>query len=71
MKRAVGLGDELKKSLTADDIVAAIAKQKKIALDKRLINLEQSITGLGSYTVPLGITLGNGQAATLQVTIAK
>ena len=63
-------GEELRKSLTAESIAAAIAKQKKVALDKRLINLQQPITRAGLHAVPLGITLGNGKTASIQVVVS-
>lgn len=62
--------EQLRKSLTAENIAAAIAKQKKVALDERLINLERPITRAGSYEVPLGITLGNGEKASIQIVVS-
>ena len=64
-------GEELRKSLTAESIAAAVAKQKKIAMDKRLIKLQQPITRAGLHDVPLGITLGNGEAASIQIIVSS
>lgn len=64
-------GEELKNSLTVESIAAAIAKQKKIALDKRLINLQQPITRAGLHDIPLGITLGNGERAKVQLVVSS
>lgn len=61
---------QLSKSLTVEGIAAAIARQKKIALDRKLIQLENPISSIGEYEVPLAITLGSGQQARVQVIVS-
>ena len=70
VKRAAKEDGQLTQALTAENIVAAIARQKKVALDSKLINLEQAISSTGTFTVPLAITLGDGQQASLQLIVS-
>ena len=52
-------------------IVEAVAKQKNVALDAKLIQAQTNIKEVGTYKIPLGITLGNGQRANLEVVVAS
>lgn len=71
VKRALNSSGQLSRVLTPVDIATAVARQKKIALDTRLIRLEAPIESPGVFDIPLDITLGSGQQANMQIIVGR
>lgn len=63
----MGEGGRLFGSVTAKDIAEAIAKEHKLDIDKRKIELKDAIKSLGTFTVP--IKLHAEVTTEIQVTI--
>ncbi len=68
LKMKVGEDDKLFGSVTAQMIAEALA-EKSITIDKRHIELEDSIKALGIYDVP--VKLAGGVTATVKVWIVR
>ncbi len=68
LKMKVGEDDKLFGSVTAQMIAEALA-EKSITIDKRHIELEDSIKALGIYDVP--VKLAGGVSATVKVWIVR
>ncbi|MEM5768105.1 MAG: 50S ribosomal protein L9 [Bacillota bacterium] len=55
IKAKIGEGGRMFGSVTGKDVADALAKQHKLSLDKRKIELKDAIKSLGEYTVPVKI----------------
>ncbi len=69
VKRKMRKAHQIEGQVTAGSIVDAVARQKRIALQHEVVMLEKPIITHGTHTVPLGITLANGEQANLQVVV--
>lgn len=48
-----GAGEKLFGSVTASDVVDAVAEQTKVVLDRRRLHLEEPIKSLGTHEIPV------------------
>lgn len=55
IKVKTGEGGRMFGSVTAKDVADALDQQRKLALDKRKIELKDAIKSLGEYTVPVRV----------------
>ena len=69
VKRKMRKAHIIEGQVTAGSIVDAVARQKRIALQHEVVMLEKPIITLGTFNVPLGITLADGQQAKLTVVV--
>ena len=63
----VGSGTKLYGSVTAQDVVEAIQKERGVAVDKRRVGLVDPIKTLGTYTVPVRLHSEVSTAITVEV----
>lgn len=69
VKRRKKRGHIIEGQVTVGSVVDAIAKQKRIEIVAELVELEAPIIQHGTFDVPLGITLPNGERASLKVNV--
>jgi large subunit ribosomal protein L9 len=55
IKRRAGMEDRLFGSVTSSDVADAIWQARKIRIDRRKVDLDESIKTLGSYKVGVGV----------------
>ena len=69
VKRKSKRGHIIEGQVTVGSVVDAVAKQKRIDIAANLVELEAPIIQHGSFDVPLGIILPNGERALLKVNV--
>jgi ribosomal protein L9 len=69
VKRKMRKAHIIEGQVTAGSIVDAVARQKRIGLEREVVMLKKPIIELGTFNVPLGITLANGEQASLTVVV--